>query len=308
MDISIGQIRQDLVQYFAYNACSISEVKGGSVGYTYKIDDRYFLKIYDTDLAVTERCTAHLQEQLTVLELLHAHTGLADRICYPIRTLSGGYFFAHDHIIGVLFNLINGKAIGYDTKYSPSDIEQLARMVKTLHGIDPSPFQALCPQETFCFDFLDELAAIISIRTKELPGGFGELVTDHAQMIMVKISQARRQAEHIKSLNLPFVLCHTDIHGGNLMKDKDDRLYLVDWENVLLAPKEADLFSFAEADYRDVFCQKVNLDAIAYYTVRRDLEDIWEFLRGLLNNEYDKTGQSEVYRHLFRIFRHISTW
>jgi len=40
---------------------------------------------------------------------------------------------------------------------------------------------------------------------------------------------------------LDFVLCHTDIHTANVMLDQDDRLWIVDWDAPLLAPKERDL-------------------------------------------------------------------
>lgn len=38
-----------------------------------------------------------------------------------------------------------------------------------------------------------------------------------------------------------FVLCHADIHVGNLLIDRDDQLYVVDWDTVSFAPKERDL-------------------------------------------------------------------
>ena len=31
--------------------------------------------------------------------------------------------------------------------------------------------------------------------------------------------------------------------------------WLIDWENVMLAPKEADLFSFCEEEYAHLFCE-----------------------------------------------------
>jgi spectinomycin phosphotransferase len=37
------------------------------------------------------------------------------------------------------------------------------------------------------------------------------------------------------------VLCHTDPHTGNLLIDADGRLFVVDWDAPLLAPKERDL-------------------------------------------------------------------
>ena len=40
-----------------------------------------------------------------------------------------------------------------------------------------------------------------------------------------------------------FVLCHADVHPGNLLLPPDSSLYLVDWDNPIFAPKERDLMS-----------------------------------------------------------------
>ena len=44
-------------------------------------------------------------------------------------------------------------------------------------------------------------------------------------------------------LNIPtlFVLCHSDIHGGNILIADTGELYVVDWDDPILAPKERDL-------------------------------------------------------------------
>lgn len=37
------------------------------------------------------------------------------------------------------------------------------------------------------------------------------------------------------------MLCHADVHPNNVLIDTDDHLWIVDWDEVLLAPKECDL-------------------------------------------------------------------
>jgi len=38
-----------------------------------------------------------------------------------------------------------------------------------------------------------------------------------------------------------FILCHADIHAWNLLIDVNGRLYIVDWDTLIFAPKERDL-------------------------------------------------------------------
>ncbi len=39
-----------------------------------------------------------------------------------------------------------------------------------------------------------------------------------------------------------FVLCHADLHTGNLLVDQAGQLWVVDWDEAILAPRERDLF------------------------------------------------------------------
>jgi spectinomycin phosphotransferase len=86
---------------------------------------------------------------------------------------------------------------------------------------------------------------------------------------------------------LEFVLCHTDIHGGNILIGDDDKLYIVDWDNPLLAPKERDLMFIGggidniwkSEREKDVFYEgyggsEINLSALAYYRYERVIEDL----------------------------------
>ena len=45
----------------------------------------------------------------------------------------------------------------------------------------------------------------------------------------------------MKRLSLPLVLCHADLHTWNVMIDGDGELWLIDWDEVIRAPKERDL-------------------------------------------------------------------
>lgn len=55
--------------------------------------------------------------------------------------------------------------------------------------------------------------------------------------------------------------CHNDIHPGNLIKDKDNKIWLLDWEYSTMGDKHFDLAFYIESSYIDKDQEKVFLDA-----------------------------------------------
>jgi spectinomycin phosphotransferase len=107
------------------------------------------------------------------------------------------------------------------------------------------------------------------------------------------VSYLVERAEHLGSIlqtqTREFVLCHADIHANNiLIDDQNGVLYMVDWDTVLLAPKERDLMFVGGRQFGDMrspegektfFYQgygRTEMDpiALAYYTHERIVEDI----------------------------------
>ncbi|MEZ4770163.1 MAG: phosphotransferase [Caldilineales bacterium] len=43
-------------------------------------------------------------------------------------------------------------------------------------------------------------------------------------------------ARRLRTDPLPCVLCHSDLHAGNLLMAGDGRLFIVDWDEPILAP------------------------------------------------------------------------
>ena len=59
--------------------------------------------------------------------------------------------------------------------------------------------------------------------------------------IRALLDRAEHLGGRLRAAALPLVLCHADIHTWNVMVDTADRLWIVDWDETVLAPKERDL-------------------------------------------------------------------
>ncbi|NJM05024.1 phosphotransferase [Candidatus Gracilibacteria bacterium] len=121
-------------------------------------------------------------------------------------------------------------------------------------------------------------------------------LTEKQTIVYTILAQATSLAEQLRQGELEQVICHGDIHAGNIMIDQHDRIWLVDWDNPLLAPKERDLMfiggdqgfvgrSAVEEEalfYASYGPAEVNSAAIAYYRYERIIEDIALFCEDIL--------------------------
>lgn len=86
--------------------------------------------------------------------------------------------------------------------------------------------------------------------------------------------------------NFPSVICHADLHPANLLRDRTGQVFVIDWDEVMLAPKERDFLFIKEAptDSKTLpgaptFFQgygQADIDwiALTYYRFERVIQDV----------------------------------
>jgi spectinomycin phosphotransferase len=67
----------------------------------------------------------------------------------------------------------------------------------------------------------------------------------HAEISTILL-QAKELGRILQNRTLDFVLCHADIHTANLLLSDHGDLFVVDWDQPILAPKERDLMFVVE--------------------------------------------------------------
>jgi len=113
------------------------------------------------------------------------------------------------------------------------------------------------------------------------------------------------------------VLCHTDLHAGNVLLDAAGRLYLVDWDAPLRAPRERDLMyagggQFGDArppaaeealfyaGYGDVPVDRARL---AYYRYARIVEDLAIYADDLLQGDPASPDRADALQYMLANFQ-----
>ena len=64
--------------------------------------------------------------------------------------------------------------------------------------------------------------------------------------IHTAVASLRQLAATLQSRSLPFVIAHADLHPANLLRDAAGRVFVLDWDEVMLAPKERDFIFIRE--------------------------------------------------------------
>ena len=139
-------------------------------------------------------------------------------------------------------------------------------------------FQAMVEENSFDDPVAAKLAASMRI---------------HKETITYAVNKAETLGNKLRTESLEFVLCHSDIHPGNLHISPDGAVYIVDWDNPIFAPRERDLLLIGGCNtwndprqealfYEGYGTRKINLNALAYYRFERVIADFAAFGQQLL--------------------------
>lgn len=137
----------------------------------------------------------------------------------------------------------------------------------------------------------------------------------HKSAILQLTDNAETLAEVIQKQTANFVLCHGDIHAGNVLIAKNGALYIVDWDQPIMAPKERDLMFIGggvgnvwnnkgevELFYTGYGETEVNQTLIDYYRCERIVQDVAEFYQLLTSGNIGYKDKLTSYNHFIAMF------
>jgi spectinomycin phosphotransferase len=239
----------------------------------------------------------------------------------PLETLTGELFGNLETYKMILYPFVKGRN-GYEVALSDDQWLDFGAALSRIHNVQVPPELARrIPRETY------------SLRWREMVKEFQEQVEEvtYNDPVAAKVAALlrARRAEidqmvarggdlglALRACSLPTVLCHSDIHAGNLLIRANNRdmhsavadpaLYIVDWDAPIFAPKERDLSQVdgcpAWNDPRQVtlfyqgYCPaEVNRMALAYYRYERIIMDIAEFCKSLLLTDEGGEDREQFY-------------
>jgi spectinomycin phosphotransferase len=283
-----------LSQEYNISAKYITPIQSGWSAQAFKViadDQKYFLKVYDKNKHTSQIWINRINTYLPLLLILNNNKVLKHSIPNLILSNNGHYRIDDKNNVYIVFDYIDAENLA-SIPLSKAHIVQLANIVANLHDInDQKIINNLEILETFDTSICDQIMEIIHIN--DLIDDIKAILIPNLKIIINQINQYRMLAKNL-IINKPnYVLCHNDIHRWNILVS--DELKLIDWEGISLAPAESDLFSFSDGFFFDNNWDEfikiyknlrpgfiLDNNALRFYRLRRVLEDINSFSRGLM--------------------------
>jgi spectinomycin phosphotransferase len=284
-------IRRCLEEAYGFNVTSITFLPLGADVNTavYKVETAngsYFVKLRYGDFS---------KASVTVPNHL-VESGI--RPVIPIvKTRAGGLWTENiSPYLMIVSPFMEGRH-GYQEKMTEAQWAEFGAALKSLHAANiPLQITADIPQEDFSSRFRDALKAFLDRFEKETfdepaAAALAAFLRIKRSETLEMIERTSELAQKVKEKASPFILCHADIHGWNLLIDTKGKLYIVDWDTLIYAPRERDLMfiggglansGYTPEEEQAMFYKgygntEIDPDALAYYRCERIIEDIAAF-------------------------------
>lgn len=254
-----------------------------SNAWVYRVQDgRWFLKVRRT-LA---------EKSLHVPYFLHAH-GI-EQVIPPLATHSGALSVTLDEYHLILYPYVDGE-IAFHKGMSAAQWTEFGDILRRIHQMPIDTLKDVVPQETFILPALamvDRVAAAVrdSAGHDPLQAELAAAWQVQQDVIAHLLQRGQELSAELRHSQRPVTLCHADIHTFNLLIDRQDRLWIVDWDETLLAPPERDLMFvrgeigivpvYAEQEqhfYQGYGAYTLDQTTLAYYRYDWALQEIADY-------------------------------
>lgn len=244
-----------------------------------------------------------------------AHLG-TKQVIPPLATTTNQLWTSLGIFKIILYPYVEGDN-GIERKLSSKQWAQIGKTIKKLHDTKiPKNITSGVPLETFSSKWRENVKTFlnqIENETFEYPVAKKAAIflKSKKPKILKMIEQAENFALTIQKQQPKYVLCHADIHGWNLIINKN-ALFIVDWDTLIFAPKERDLMfigagiwnsGYSPDEEEHLFYQGygqtiTNQIAICYYRLERIIQDIGEYCQHIFLSEEGCGDKKQSFEYL----------
>ncbi|HAT8227136.1 TPA: aminoglycoside O-phosphotransferase APH(9)-Ia [Legionella pneumophila] len=300
--------------YYGIDIHAVQLIVGGADmnAFGYKADSEsnsYFVKL---------KYGHHDEINLSIIRLLY-DSGIKE-IIFPIYTRDTKLFQQIDHFKIIVYPFIDAPN-GFTQNLTEKQWQQLGKVLRQIHETSvPTAIQQRLRKETYSPKWRE------MVRSFYNKIGFDDsddqITADFKSFFNQKIDSIHRLVDSSEELSQKiqpdldkYVLCHSDVHAGNVLVVNEESIYIIDWDEPMLAPKERDLMFIGggignvwnkhhEIDYFYEGYGKTNVDKIilSYYRHERIVEDIAVYGQDLLSRDQNDESRLGSFKHFKSMF------
>lgn len=240
-DLSTATLRDALATDYELAATDIVFLQVGhdAHAWAFRADTRdgtsYFLKL---------RRRISNEAGLVVPHFLHDRD--VARVVAPLATKVGTLWARAGDYALVVYPFVSGST-GMAAGMSDRQWIEYGATLRAIHEVAPSTAVAALLRRD---DFAPAGAAEILALDEHVASGtfddlgrslIAEFWHERRELIRSLVARAEELGRRLAAARPPLVLCHADIHTNNVLLDGDDHIWIVDWDETMLAPRERDL-------------------------------------------------------------------
>ena len=260
--------------------------------------------------------------EVSILLTGYLHENGFNQVIAPIPSRHGRLWVELEPYKLILSPYIVGKD-AYEIPFSPDQWQMLGSLVRQYHDLPlPPSILEVIPREDWSSRWRLRLRKILdqAVRTEypdPLSSKLAAVLHEKRDLILDIVQRAEELAAELQAQPGEFVLCHADLHPGNLLITPDGSFFLVDWDDPVLAPRERDLMfpgggqgfiglSSHEEEawfYRGYRGYAVNSFTLAYYRFERVIIDIVLFAEMIQDPAESIANREQAFTYLVSNFR-----
>jgi Ser/Thr protein kinase RdoA (MazF antagonist) len=151
----------------------------------------------------------------------------------PLSTLAGAFGSWLDGLQLVVFEFVDGAPLAEEDLRSAQVMRRVAQLVAAVHRstsalVLPIPFVETL--QVYPDGLRRCLAQLDTGPTDRLAREARDLVWPRRAALLARLQRLQALGDRVRSRSWDTVLCHGDLISDNLLSDRGDRLWLVDWD------------------------------------------------------------------------------
>ncbi len=262
----------------------------------------------------------HYHDIGAIIQLLLHDAGIP-QIIAPIKTNHDQPTHHIDDFTLIVYPFIEGQD-GFSRNLTNDQWVTFGKALRQVHEFDLPPLiKNQIKQEVYLLKWQEAVRSIyIHIEkaeqtTDEIAVKLLTFMKEHRETIQRLVDRAEQLREIIHRQSPKFVLCHSDMHGGNVLMANNGAIYIVDWDQPIMAPKERDLMFIGggianvwnnpheeELFYKGYGKIEINRVILSYYRHERIVEDIALYCQNLLLTMDGGKDRPEMYKQFLDMF------